>query len=308
MTIFSSFARRCAALRALAEPATARRTPPVASALALLAVAVLAFAAPRLAAYPPAPYYTIYGLVRDQVGATLRVDGAKILLLKDNVEIGRAAVFADLRDDANYELQIRLDQNRPSSRAYSSQSIAAQGIYSLVVDLNGERFFPIEVSGTLRAGNGGERVRLDLTLGADANHDGLPDVWQEWQLYQAGRRPGTPGWEINLLTRDGDFDHDGLSNWQEYVAGTFAGDATERFELVLKNKTATAVECEFFAITGKVYAIEQSDDLKTWAAVPIALTPGGPTAIFQRATAIGIFPAYIATTPGASRFYRLTVR
>jgi hypothetical protein len=77
---------------------------------------------------------------------------------------------------------------------------------------------------------------------------------------------------------------------------------------VIKNKTATAVAFEFYAITGKVYSIEQSTDLKTWTAVPFALTPGGPTAIFQRATAVGVLPAYIATTPGASRFYRLTVR
>jgi hypothetical protein len=66
--------------------------------------------------------------------------------------------------------------------------------------MNGERFFPIEVAGTLRAGNGGERVRLDLTLGADANHDGLPDVWQEWATLPSRPRPGTPGWDINLLT------------------------------------------------------------------------------------------------------------
>ncbi len=299
MTIFSSCVRRLLIARPVAERA---------SLLSLAAAFAFALGTPRLAAYPPAPYYTIYGIVRDQVGATLRAEGAKIILLKDNVEIGRAAIFADLRDDWNYELQIRLDQNLPSSRAYSSQTVATQGLYSLVVDLNGERFFPIEVSGTLRAGNGGERVRLDLNLGADANHDGLPDVWQEWQLYQAGRRPGTPGWDINLITKNGDFDGDGISNWEEYVAGTFAGDATERFELVLKNKNATAVECEFYAIAGKVYTIEQSTDLKTWAAVPFALTSGGPTAMFHRATALGISPAFIPTTPGPSRFYRLTVR
>ena len=41
-----------------------------------LAAAVALFVTPRAAAFPPAPLYTIYGVVRDQVGATLRVDGA----------------------------------------------------------------------------------------------------------------------------------------------------------------------------------------------------------------------------------------
>jgi hypothetical protein len=174
--------------------------------------------------------------------------------------------------------------------------------------MNGQKFYPIEVAGTLRTGNGGERVRLDLTLGADKNNDGLPDVWQEWVLYQAGRVPGTPGWDINLITKTGDFDGDGTDNFLEYLAGTFAGDATERFELKFKNKTATTVAFEFYAITGKIYSIEQSADLQTWTTTPLSTTPTGPAATFYRATAVGILPAYVTTVPGASRFYRLTVR
>jgi len=301
-TIFSWFARRAAARRA--EPAGR-----ISRTLGFIAFAGLIAASPiRLPAFPPAPYYTIYGVVRDQVGATLRVEGAQILLLRDSVEIGRAVIFPELRDDSNYELQIRVDQNRPSSRIYTSRSVAALGIYSLVVEMNGERFYPIEVSGTLRAGHGGERVRLDLNLGADTDHDGLPDVWEEWQLYQAGRVASASGWDLSLITRDGDFDGDGIGNYLEYVAGTFAGDATERFELILRTKTATAVAFEFFAITGKVYTIEQSSDLKTWAAAPFSLTPNGVTAIFHRAEAIDLQAAYVAITPGVARFYRLTVR
>ena len=141
-------------------------------------------------AFPPVPSYVIYGLVRDQVGATLAVDGAEIILLKDNVEIGRAPIFKDLRLDSNYELSIRIDQTNSGTRTYSTKAVAPQGIYSLKIVMNGQNFFPIEASNTLRVGNGGERVRLDLSLGVDANNDGLPDAWQEWVLYQAGRRPG----------------------------------------------------------------------------------------------------------------------
>ena len=259
-------------------------------------------------AFPPAPFYTIYGIVRDQVGQTLKVDGAEIVLLRDSVEIGRAAIFPDLRADSNYELRIRVDRSPSASRLYSDKAVGAQGVYSLKVVMNGQNFFPIEVSGTLRAGNGGERVRLDLNLGADTNHDGLPDAWQEWQLFQAGRRLGDPGWNINLITKDGDFDGDGTSNYLEYLAGTFAGDATERFELRMLGKTATTVSFEFYAITGKVYSIEQSSDLKTWSVVPMTTTPGGTPADFYRATAVGALPAFVAVSPGVSRFFRLTVR
>jgi hypothetical protein len=278
-------------------------------ALAALVLAAGAFVAlPHLRAFPPAPFYIIYGMVRDQVGANLQVDGAEIILLRDGVEVGRTPIFKDQQPDWNYELRIRVDHNRASSRVYSTKAVVTQGLYSLKVTMNGQDFYPIEASGVLRAGNGGERVRLDLNLGVDANRDGLPDSWQEWMLYQAGRRPGTAGWDIALITKNGDFDGDGTSNYLEYLAGTFAGDASERFELKFITKTATQVRFEFFAITGKTYAIEESADLKTWTRIPLATTPTGTPTTYYRATAVDILPAYVAAVPGVSRFYRLTVR
>ena len=261
-----------------------------------------------LRAYPPAPYYTLFGVVRDQVGATLRVDGAEIVLLRDGKEIGRTPIYPDLRVDSNYELKIRIDQGHTGTRVYSTSALQPQGVYSLLVVINGQNLYPIEVSGTLRAGTGAERVRLDLNLGVDANRDGLPDAWQEWVLYQAGRRVGTPEWDINLITKDGDFDGDGISNFLEYVAGTFAGDPSERLELRLTNKTPAAVSLEFYTITGKVYGIEESADLKTWQGIPFTVRSGSPPAILYRAQAIGVTTAQVAAPATASRFYRLTVR
>ena len=259
-------------------------------------------------AFPPAPNYTIYGLVRDQVGATLAIDGAEIILLRDTVEIGRTPVVTDVRLDSNYELKISIDHNRSDTRTYSPKAFAPQGVYSLKVVLNNQTFFPIEANSALRVGNGGERVRLDLNLGIDANRDGLPDAWQEWVLYQAGLRPGTPGWDINLVTKDGDFTGDGVSNWIKYLAGTYHGDAKQRFELRIVGKAASTVALEFYGITGKVYGIEESTDLKSWSTVAFATVPGGSTARLFKASGVGIQPVYVATTAGNSRFYRLSVR
>ncbi len=259
-------------------------------------------------AFPPSPHYTLFGVVRDQVGATLAVEGAVLVLLRDNVEIGRTPISREVGPNGNYELAISIDQNRAGSRTYAHNAVAAQGVFSLVVEMNGAKFYPIEVSGTLRAGQGGERVRLDLNLGADTDGDGLPDAWEEWQLYQAGKLPGAGGWDLALISRDGDFDGDGVSNYAEYVAGTFAGDATERFELRIREKTAAGVQFEFFAITGKVYSIEESADLRTWTAVPFTTVAGGATARSHRAEAVAILPAYVVSPNATSRFYRLSVR
>ena len=79
-------------------------------------------------AFPPAPNYTIYGFVRDQLGANLVIEGAEIILLRDTVEIGRAPIFKDLRLDSNYELNISLDQSLAGTRTYSTKALAPQGI------------------------------------------------------------------------------------------------------------------------------------------------------------------------------------
>ncbi len=259
-------------------------------------------------AFPPAPYYTLYGMVRDQVGQTVTAEGAEIILLKSGVEVGRTPITAS-QIDQSYELKIRIDQSRTGTSFYTDKAIAASGLFSLVVSMNGARFYPIEVSGNLKAGKGGERVRLDLTLGEDKDKDGLPDTWEAWQLYQAGLYPDENGlWDLSLLDPNGDFDKDGQSNLLEYIAGTFAGDATETFALTIKEKLPQSVRFEFYGITGKVYTIESSLDMKTWTRVPFAVGAPGTGANGYQATGVGIVSVFTAPRSSTSEFCRLSVR
>ena len=273
-----------------------------------LGALLLAIATGVASAFPPAPYYALYGMVRDQVGQTVTAEGAVVILLKGGVEVGRTPITSN-RLDQSYELNLRIDQNRSGTTFYTEKAIAAQGLFSLVVSMNGELFYPIEVSGNLTAGKGGERVNLDLTLGEDLDKDGLPDVWEAWQLYQAGLYPDENGeWDLSLIDRDGDFDGDGQSNLLEYIAGTFAGDATETFGLTIKEKLTDSVRFEFYGITGKVYTIESSLDMKTWTRVPFSV--GAPAAgnNAHQAGDVGIVSAFTAPRSSASEFYRLSVR
>jgi hypothetical protein len=263
-----------------------------------------------LRAFPPAPHYTIHGFVRDQVGQTLTAEGAALILLKDGLEISRTPIKSGIKLDQNYELNISIDQNRSGTTIYSEKALASQGLFSLVVEMNGVFFYPIEVSGNLTAGKGGEHIRLDLNLGEDSDGDGLPDVWEQWQLYQAGLFPDENGdWQIDLITRNGDYDGDGTSNWLEYIAGTFAGDATEKFSLEIKQKLPASVRFEFFGITGKSYTIEHSVDAMTWTRLPFSTGTFSAGEVSHTATGVGVLSAFTAPTAGATKeFYRLTVR
>jgi len=277
---------------------------------AILPLVLLLLLAPAAVGFPPAPYYTLFGMVRDQAGQTVTAEGAVVVLLKGGTEVGRAPISALSGVDQSYELAVRIDQNRAGTTLYTDKAVVAQGPFSLAVEMNGSRFYPIEVSGNLTAGKGGERVRLDLNLGEDLDGDGLPDVWEQWQLYQAGYYPDENGvWPIHLLDRDGDFDGDGLSNWLEYVAGTFAGDETERFGLEIKEKSVSSVRFEFFAITGKAYTIERSVDAIHWTRVPFSVGAPGSGTVVYTATDVAVLSAFAAPSPSGERaFYRLTVR
>ena len=90
-------------------------------------------------AFPPAPYYTLYGMVRDQVGQTVTAEGAEVILLKGGVEVGRTPITSS-RIDQNYELSMRIDQNRSGTTFYTDKAVAAGGLFSLVVSRNGALF------------------------------------------------------------------------------------------------------------------------------------------------------------------------
>ena len=260
-------------------------------------------------AFPPAPYYMLYGMVRDQVGQTLSSESAEVVLLKGGEEIGRTPI-SSVWVDRSYELRVKIDQARSGTELYTEKAVSVGGVFSLVVEMNGSVYYPIEVSGTLQAGNGGERTRLDLTLGTDSDGDGLPDVWEEWQLYQAGMYPNAQGaWDLSQLSSDGDFDGDGQSDGFEYIAGTFAGDASETFGMEILGKANGVAELEFYAITGKAYTIESSVDMINWETVSFAVdAPGNASFSSHVAAAVGVVPAYVTPISETHEFYRLTVR
>jgi hypothetical protein len=69
-------------------------------------------------------------MVRDQVGQTVTAEGAVIVLLKGGEEVGRAPVSAVVGLDQNYELNMRIDQNRAGTTLYTDKAVVAQGPFS----------------------------------------------------------------------------------------------------------------------------------------------------------------------------------
>ena len=222
-------------------------------------IGVFLASSPSLRAFPPAPYYTIYGDVRDQYGILIPAEGATVIVYKGGKEIMRQSLVAAEGTDFNYQMRLRIDMLR-SSTTYSSVALATGTVYTLAVSVGSQLYYPIEMATAPVIGNASARRRLNLTLGVDSDGDGLPDAWEEAQLYHGGQLPGENGWDLSLIDKNGDFDKDGLSNGVEYITGTYATDSTSVLNLTIKEKLATSARLEFYAFYGKSYMLESTTD------------------------------------------------
>lgn len=308
----------------LHEPAAVQRAKPTDGPHRLIPLVILTAclaAAPLqpAAAFPPAPFKTIHGMVRDEFGQALRVDGASVVFFQNGKEVLRSPIRPSSLPNQNYQIRLRMDMLRPGTANYSDLAQNPGRTFTLAIEVNNVLYHPIEMSAPPQVGKPGERTRINLTLGTDANGDGLPDAWQQSQLYAADIMPDENGWRYDLLGRDGDFDGDGIPNYAEYVAGTYATDGSDFLALHLVEKQKTSVRLKFRSILGKTYTLEASSDMKTWRTVPLYTVnpdPADPPADFTRpaatsrleTTSTGNMEIFSDLQTAPQTFYRLIVR
>lgn len=273
----------------------------------------------RVSAFPPAPFYTLFGMVRDENGQSLRVEGAEVIFYKGSSEVLRTSILKSGRHEQNYQIRLAMDMLRPGTKGYTDRAIPSGSGFTLGVTLSNVVYYPIEMSTPRLVGKPGQRVRLDLNLGIDSDGDGIPDAWEQSQLYAGGIPPADGDWNLSLIDRNGDFDGDGTSNWNEYVAGTYATDSTSYLNLRITETLASHVRLRFFGIHGKVYSLESSSDLKNWTPAKLFLRdpestdsddvadPPAPQE-FLDATATGFVDVYSPSEAARSKYYRLQVR
>lgn len=262
--------------------------------------------------FPPAPFYTVFGDVRDEFGALIYPEGAAVILSSGGREVLRQSLLDGTERGYNYQVRLRMDLQRAGTEAYSSLALGIGTTYTLSVTVDGLTYLPIEMSTPPQAGSPGGRTRINLTLGIDSDGDGLPDAWEEAQLFHSGIPPGPDGWDLSLLDGDGDFDGDGQLNRQEYISGTYATDAESQLMLEVRDVLPTSACLEFYAFYGRIYVLYSSTDLVTW--VPVSLLTSNPeedpaatASPYLRAVETGVIQIYV---PHAEQgvYYRLTAR
>lgn len=95
------------------------------------------------------------------------------------------------------------------------------------------------------------------TYGVDSNNDGIPD---EWQITYWGTNPSKWG------NPNDDDDGDGLSNYQEFLAGTNPRDASSNLKTQVQSISGS-LYFKWNTISGKVYQVQFSTDFQNWSNV-----------------------------------------
>jgi hypothetical protein len=273
------------------------RLVPIAAALLFCATAF---------AFPPAPYHTIYGLVRDEYGQPLYVTGAQIIFEATNGVQITGTIVPGLDLGINYRLNLPMDSGIAPDN-YKPTALKPTLPFVIRVKIGNTTYLPMELSGSYaNLGKPAQSTRLDLTLGVDADHDGLPDAWQ--QLIKLMLGP-------NALTGPNDDpDGDGLTNLQEYQLGTYAFVPDDGFRLKLVSQPGAKPLVEFAVTTPHTYTVLSSTNLQSWSPTFFRIPANGPADAFRpyyTATDIRILqvePQLPTNATNANYFFRLQVQ
>ncbi len=268
--------------------------------LALLSVGVAS-------AYPPAPTFTVRGIVRDSFGWALKAsDQGSVVFKRNGVVIAEAPIDENGRQGENFRTQLAMDTN--PAAPYSDQSQSTGVLFTMEVRFPTQTLLVTSINTSQRTvGQPGGSVFIDFSVGVDTDGDVIPDSWEFWQLSELGIGPGDSRWSLATLG-PGDFDGDGLSDRNEYLAGTFAFLADDRLFLNIEGfETDGSARLRALLVVDKSYRVESSTDLITWTTVAARL--GNTAATAQSLLKIEDTretPLYAPPMPGQARqFYRL---
>ncbi len=96
----------------------------------------------------------------------------------------------------------------------------------------------------------GDSHPFDVAVNPDVDGDGLPDAWETTFF----------GHATNCVANNDD-DHDGQSNWQEYLSGMDPTNAASRFALALDARPSEGFVVHWDPVEGRNYDVLWSSDL-----------------------------------------------
>ncbi len=223
-------------------------------------------------AFPPAPHHTFYGMVRDAMGDPLVVTNAEVIFDTLTGTQVKTMIVPQLSPGQNYQLNVPMDGGLTADN-YKPTAMRPTVAFRMKVKIGAVTYLPIEMAGNFsNLGQPAQSTRVDLTLGEDLDGDGLPDAWERSLIAMLGLSG------LHEINPNDDADADGLTNLQEYLAGTYAFDPADGFRLNIVGLESGQPLLEFLAIRGRTYVLYSSEDMNTWQPIEFRLAEEGPAA------------------------------
>lgn len=271
---------------------------------ALLSISALLLAQ-NVLAFPPAPHHTFFGLVRDEYGNPIDVTSAEVVLETASGVQVKTTIFPHLDSGVNYRLAVPMDAGLADD-LYKFTALRPAAPFKIKVRIGNTVYLPLEmVADYSHLGEPGRSTLLNLTLGEDTDGDGIPDAWERALMQVTGMNK-----PLSEIRPGDDADGDGLSNLDEYLAGTYPFDPTNGLTLAAKHVSNGIPQLEFTAVQGRTYLIQGSMDLKTWQSVNFRVvggTAGAENQSYYQATPLSVILVEILAQTGQQmpRFFRL---
>jgi hypothetical protein len=244
----------------------------------------------------PEPSLIMYGVVSDSSAGGSRVSFGTLSWTFQPpggaAPIALTGTLTNINDQFSYALRVPCETEIPgvaispgalklsaSPTTYDRSKVSVNGIpasFSVTAQTN------LTLSSTDR----GRIERIDLTVNLNSG-GGLPDAWQLQYFGHTGVDPNA------------DPDHDGMSNWAEYIAGTNPTDAQSRFAFVrVFPDPQGGFRVEWSSVQGKFYTLQRSNDLlQGFSDLQTHIAATAPANSFRDGSASGTGP----------QFYRLEV-
>ncbi len=241
-----------------------------------LAAALAMWLCPDTLAFPPAPHHLIYGTVRDQYGTPLMTDQAQIILVTPTGVQLMTTVVPGLGFEMNYQLEVPMDAGLTAD-AYEPNALMAGASFTMLVVIGQTTNLPIQMTGNLsQLGQPGQQNRIDLTLGVDANGDGIPDAWELAYLAELGSNLGLGNINANSV-----IGLRGLTVLQEFLAGYYPYDPLDTLSLQLLSVSRGSALLQFIAMTGRYYSLLGSGDLRSWVPLSFRIPAEGSSGLIH---------------------------
>lgn len=250
----------------------------------------------------PAPSLTFYGMLVDEFGwpyannVTVTVSAGGLVVLSKSLHPAAGK---------NYNFIFRVPYDTGVVE-YSSASVTLGDVIDITLSAADTGKVLIHRTITVMVPPG-TVLNVNLSSGTDSVGDGLPDELRYW-IWQSLGLPGP--FDPKAIKAGDDSDGDGVSNLDEFLAGTDPANASDVFTVSLTDSGVPAVgQLTFFSVPGKTYQVQVGQIIPTtalWTPAFFATSPTG-TATNSYLTGTGHFISAFVPTAGTNSIFRLNI-